>query len=181
MGVKVRRYAETDRLAVHEVHAQAFGHDEGPEIVTLVDAMHRDPSAQPQLSLVAVDEEQVVGHVVFTPVRIERTELPVEAMILAPLGVLPSHQRQGVGNRLIHDGLTRLSAMGVGLVFVLGHVEYYRRCGFMSAAAYGLTTPHRIPEAHLDAWMVQELVPGELKRVRGRVDCCDSLNRPEYW
>ena len=102
-------------------------------------------------------------------------------MILAPLAVIPDKQSRGVGGRLIREGLRLLSESGVELVFVLGHPEYYPRHGFKPAGALGFEAPYSIPDEHADAWMVQELCPGVIGRVSGKVMCADVLNQPEHW
>ena len=74
-----------------------------------------------------------------------------------------------------------MSESGVELVFVLGHPEYYPRHGFTPAGALGFEAPYPIPDEHAEAWMVQELRPGVIGSVCGRVICADMLNKPEHW
>ena len=93
----------------------------------------------------------------------------------------PDSPGQGVGGHLIEEGLRRLSASGVDLVFVLGHPDYYPRHGFRPAGALGFKAPYPIPDKNADAWMVQELRPGLIGTVRGTVVCADALDKPEYW
>ena len=128
----------------------------------------------------AEDGQCVLGHVLFTNVAIQGAE-SVAARILAPLAVLPSAKKQGVGRQLIEAGLSQLRNAGVELVFVLGDPAYYTRFGFQPAGVQGLTAPHPIPVEHADAWMVQELCSGVLGRVTGEVACSEVLNRQEYW
>ena len=149
-------------------------------IVSLLDELFPDPTAEPILSLLAEDGPRVLGHVLFTKVVIQGAE-PVAARILAPLAVLPSAQKQGVGRQLIEAGLSQLRDTGVELVFVLGDPAYYTRFGFQPAGIQGLVAPHPIPVEHAEAWMVQELYRGVLGRVMGEVACSEVLNRREYW
>ncbi len=88
---------------------------------------------------------------------------------------------QGVGGQLIKEGLKLLSESGVELVFVLGHPEYYPRHGFKPAGALGFEAPYPIPDEHANAWMVQELRPGVIGSVSGKIICADVLNHPEHW
>jgi putative acetyltransferase len=168
-------------LDVLQVEQQAFGKEKGPEISDLVHGLLYDPSAMPLLSLLAVNEDQVVGHILFTRAHISTLKESTSAVILAPLAIVPDAQSQGVGGRLIQEGLKRLSESGVELVFVLGHPEYYPRYGFKPAGALGFQAPYPIPDEHADGWMVQELGSGVIGSVRGMVICADVLDRPEHW
>lgn len=163
------------------VEKQAFGNDKGSEIVDLVNGLLNDPSAMPLLSLIAVNDDQAIGHILFTKAHITYSKESISAAILAPLAVIPDAQSQGVGGRLIKEGLKLLSESGVELVFVLGHPEYYPRHGFKPAGSLGFEAPYPIPDEHANAWMVQELRPGLIGSVSGKIICADVLNQPEHW
>ncbi len=177
--MSIRPAGETDLDVICHLHRKAFGEEEGPQIAELVHALLSDETAQPVYSLVAEANGEIAGHVLFTAVQVEGA--PVRAQILAPLAILPSHQKRGIGGALIRDGLRRLSEAGVGLVFVLGHPSYYPRFGFEAVGDRGLAAPYPIPPEHEEGWMVQALKPGLLGEVRGTVLCADSLDRAEYW
>lgn len=174
----IREALDTDLDKVLLVERLAFGQDEEAELVR--ELVH-DPSAKPLLSLLAFENDQPVGHILFTKARLTPAKRLVSTVILAPLAVVPQAQKQGIGGKLIERGLRLLSKAGVELVFVLGHPEYYPRHGFRPAGKLGLDTPYPIPEEHADAWMVQELKPGVIGTVSGKVICADALNKPEYW
>jgi len=179
--VKIRSAARMDRDAIGEVHVQAFGAEEGPSIAALVNDLRRDETAAPLLSLVAVDRERLIGHILYSRVRVVPCEDQVSARILAPLAVLPEAWGRGVGGRLIRTGLNQLQSSGVELVFVLGHPGYYSRFGFEPAGIHGLAAPYPIPEARADAWMVRELASGAVGSVTGKVQCARVLDQPEHW
>jgi putative acetyltransferase len=167
---------DADLEDVLSVEGQAFG---GDAVADLVRDLVDDPSAQPLLSLLAMDGGRPVGHIMFTAARLEGAPREVRISILAPLAVVPDAQRMGVGGNLIASGVERLGAAGVELVFVLGHPEYYPRHGFVPASRLGLVAPYRIsPE---DAWMVRALRAGVSGSVRGTIACAEAMNRPEHW
>ena len=176
MNLTIRRSTEADRKTVYRVEAQAFGYDKEAE---LTDSLLDDPTARPHLSLLALEDDQAVGHILFTAARIG--DCPLRVSLLAPLSVIPAAQGKGVGGRLIEAGLRQLAAEGVDLVCVLGHPGYYPRLGFVPARPYGLEAPYPIPEEHSDAWMVHPLRPGALDSARGRLVCASALDRPEHW
>lgn len=163
------------------VEEQAFGDDQGSEIVELVKGLLSDPSAMPLLSLLAVNDDNVVGHILFTKAHITDSNDSISAVILAPLAVIPDAQSKGVGGQLIKEGLRLLSKSGVELVFILGHPGYYPRYGFKPAGVLGFEAPYPIPDEHANAWMVQELRPGVIGNVSGKVNCANVLNQPELW
>jgi len=158
--LEIRQSCESDRSKIENVHIKAFGKQEGPEIAVLVNGLLDDKTAIPILSLVATENEKIIGHILFTKAIITQTTVPVTAKILAPLAVLPSSQAKGVGSKLIQEGLCQLKQSGVELVFVLGHPDYYPRSGFTPAGTLGYEAPYHIPEEHSGAWMVQELRTG---------------------
>lgn len=174
----VREALDSDLDDVLSVERAAFGHDEEAELVR---ALLVDPTAKPLLSLLAFEDDRAVGHVLFTTAYLTETTDKVSISLLAPLAVIPDAQRQGVGGKLIEGGLRILTDRGVDLVFVLGHPEYYPRHGFKPAGVLGFEATYPIPEKNAGAWMVQELRPGIIDTVSGKVQCSDALSRPEYW
>jgi predicted N-acetyltransferase YhbS len=179
--LKIRRSAESDRIAIRSIHASAFGPEQGQEIVELVNGLLDDETAKPLLSLVAETDGRLVGHILFTMARLQPDDQKVSVRILGPLAVSGDFQGQGLGGVLITQGLKLLAESGVGLVFVLGHPGYYPKFGFQTAGALGLQAPYPIPAQHADAWMVQELRAGVLGSIEGRVQCSEVLNQPQHW
>ena len=176
--MKIREALDSDLEVVLRVEREAFGYDKEAELVRELLA---DSTAEPTLSLLAFQGDNAVGHILFTAVRLAETEDSVSAAILAPLAIVPAHQREGIGGLLIEKGLEFLSESGVELVFVLGHPDYYPRHGFEPAGRLGLEAPYPIPEKDAAAWMVQALHPGLLGTVSGKVVCADALSKPEHW
>ena len=179
--MEIRSYRNEDRDAIVELHREAFGQQEGEEVAALAIGLQADPTAKPILSLLAEENGQVLGHVLFTAVNVVDGGKSVPGRVLAPVGVLPVAQGKGIGGRLIRAGLEQLRASGAGLVFVLGHPSYYPRFGFEPAGRLGLHAPYPIPDKVADAWMVQELEPGLLGKVKGTVQCAEVLSHPEHW
>ena len=161
-----------------QVHRAAFG---GETEAGLVRAIVADPSAQPLLSLLAVEAEDALGHVLFTPARIAGSGADAAMAILAPLAVVPAAQGKGIGSRLVEAGLMRLAERGIALVFVLGDPAYYRRFGFTPARPLGFAAPYPLPDEYLEAWRVRALRDQAPGQPRGTVVCCDSLMKPELW
>jgi putative acetyltransferase len=156
----VRPERPQDHPAVFDVNLRAFGRPAEARLVELLRA-----SARPNVSLVALADGKVVGHVLFTPLRIEGGP-PRLAMGLGPLAVRPEYQRQGIGSRLVNVGLDACRISAVDLVFVLGEPRLYRRLGFVPAQPYGLI--YKNP-SFAPYFMVRELRPGSLADATGQV------------
>lgn len=178
----IRESADSDLHEVLRIEREAFGYDKEAELVRDLLA---DPTAEPRLSLLAYENddqgEKPIGHILFTAARLEETGDKATIALLAPLAVVPDSQNRGVGGALIKQGLKQLTAAGVDLVFVLGHPDYYPRHGFRPAGTRGFSAPYPIPEKHAGAWMVQELRPGIIGTVQGRVRCAEMLDKPQHW
>ena len=181
LTLEIRKSIESDRKEILNVHNQAFGKEKGPEIAKLVDDLLNDKTAMPILSLVAIENEKIIGHILYTKATITQTELSVSTQILAPLAILPDQQKKGIGEKLINEGIRQLKELGTELVFVLGHPGYYPRCGFFPAGEKGFEAPYPIPEEHAAAWMVQSLNGNALETESGKVQCSDILNDPQHW
>lgn len=173
----IRQGLDADLESVVSVQMAAFGTDEE---AILAKNLIADPTAGPVVSMLAFDDDKPVGSALFTNARLE-PEADLRLSILAPVAVVPEFQNRGIGGKMIEAGLKVLSDRGTDLVFVLGHPTYYVRFGFSPAGRLGFDATYPIAEEHADAWMVLELGPGTIGRVRGRVVCADALNRPEYW
>jgi len=175
--VLIREAAENDLPQVLQVHRAAFG---GETEAGLVLAMLADPTARPLLSLLAVEGERALGHVLFSRAWFDDADKETAMAILAPLAVMPDAQGKAVGSRLVEAGLERLDKNGVALVFVLGDPRYYGRFGFVPAGPQDLLAPYALPLEHADAWRVRALGGGQIS-LKGTVICCRSLMRPELW
>jgi putative acetyltransferase len=149
--VIVRRERPADHVAVRAVHEAAFGPAVGRDVVEarLVDELREDAGFLPYLSFVAIDGNDVVGHVIATRGWLEPLGHPV--LGLGPLGVDPDHQYAGVGTALVHALLAVAEAADERLVALLGAPGYYRRFGFVPAAQLGIASPDPAWGEHFQA------------------------------
>ncbi|MFD0322612.1 GNAT family N-acetyltransferase [Lysobacter gummosus] len=150
---------ESHRAQIRAITQAAFGGDDEAD---LLDRLREDGLVR--LSLVAVEDGQVVGHALFTALPVSVDGREVEALSLAPVSVRPDYQGTGVGSMLIREALARLAHSGFEAVVVLGHPGYYPRFGFSAALAAKLAAPFSG-----EAFMALELVEGALRGESGRV------------
>jgi putative acetyltransferase len=142
----VRREHPRDHDAVRALHEVAFGR---PVEARLLDELREDAGFLPHLSLVAVDGERIIGHVIATRGWLEPLGTPV--LGLGPLGVLPEVQGQGVGTALVHALVAVAEACDERLVALLGAPGYYRRFGFTAATELGIESPDPAWGEHFQA------------------------------
>ena len=101
--------------------------------------------------------------------------------IIAQLAVIPGYQKKGIGGLLINRGIEILKTINSQIVFVLGHIDYYPKYGFINnATKLGYEAPFPIPSEVADAWMVHSLTADELKH-NGKVICADVMKKHEHW
>lgn len=147
--VVIRRERPADADGVRRVNEEAFGRQGEAD---LVEALHRQGDVT--LSLVAEVNEKIVGHILFSPVRVVSEEGEWSAVALGPMGVLPPYQRDGIGSQLVRAGLAGCQQAGEGVVFVLGHPDYYPRFGFEPSRSHGIRSEFDVPA---EVFMVVEL------------------------
>ena len=133
----------------------------------LVDRLRKSDAFVPSLSLVAITEENnIVGHILLTKIKIKNDEQVTDSLALAPVSVLPAYQNKGVGTLLINNALLRAKEEGFTSVVVLGHPNYYPKFGFKTASLWGIRAPFEIPD---ELFMALELEENALKGVSGVV------------
>lgn len=125
-------HAKVRRVTTEAFSASEFGYNGEADLV------ERLRACECVLSFVAMDKNEIVGHILFTPASIKNNTKELCGMALGPMAVAPSHQNTGIGASLIRFGLQRLSSDDCPFVIVLGHTEYYPRFGFKRAKNFGI-------------------------------------------
>ena len=161
----IRQETPNDFNEVYEVIQIAFGQDNEAK---LVDALRRDPTVFiPELSLVATDNNRIVGHILFTKIIIKDDKGNMnESLGLAPMAVTPEFQKRGIGGQLIKQGLEVAEGSDFKSVIVLGHEHYYPKFGFEPADKWNIKAPFDVPS---DVFLAIELVKDGLKNISGTV------------
>ena len=160
--VEIRQKSQKDYEEVYRVVKTAFEtaeHSDGNE-QDLVVALRNSDSFIPELSLVAVKDDKIVGYILFTKIKIENHE----EIALAPLAVLPEYQKQGIGSMLIEQGHKIAKKLGYHYSIVLGSENYYPKFGYIPAIQYGIQAPFNVADENFMAIKLNE-VDTEIKGV----------------
>jgi putative acetyltransferase len=161
----VRTERPEDCAAIRLVNEEAFGR---PDEADLVDRLRAQGVVL--ASFIAEADGLIVGHILFSRMSIETTDIPVAAVALAPVAVIPKFQRQGIGTMLMAHGLDWLRVQSEQIVLVLGHPDYYQRFGFSTDKARFIESPFN-PKS----FMALELKPNALEGIRGKVRYPDAF------
>ena len=164
MELKIRQENKLDFNEVYKINKLAFVEESEAKLVQL---LRNSNTFVPELSLVATIDNKIVGHILFTKIRIiDSNKNEFDSLALAPMAVKPEFQKKGIGGQLIKVGLDKAREMNFKSVIVLGHKNYYPKFGFEPTKKWGITAPYDVPT---NAYMGLELVANGLKDVRGLV------------
>jgi len=164
-SVTIRTETQADAEQVAKVLIHAFGNREDES--ELVKRIRQSEGFIPELSLVAEQNGEIMGHILLSKAKVVDGDRQTEVIALAPLAVSPEYQKQGIGSLLIQAGLERCRKLGYELVLLIGHPEYYPKFGFKPARPYGLELKQfDVPD---DVFMVYELQDGALGRIKGEL------------
>ena len=196
--VTIREERSGDARQIWNVNLRAFGRAEEAD---LVDKLRQ--SCTNKISLVAISNDQIVSHILFTPlgiiprcssrrldleinpnsprefltgltpVTIQAKERIITGMGLAPMAVLPESQHQGIGSQLVKAGLQVVRKAKYPFVIVLGHPTYYPRFGFVPASRYRIKSEYE--NVSDDAFMILVFDQAPLKDLSGV-----AKYRPEF-
>lgn len=134
----------------------------------LVSRLRTSDAFMPELSLVAVNGNEIIGHILLSKISIVRKDgQKVKSLALAPVSVLPNEQNKGVGKALIEKSLEKAKELGHQSVIVLGHPAYYPKFGFKKSSLWQINAPFEVPE---EALMALELQKGALDHVSGVIE-----------
>lgn len=157
--LRIRQETPSDIQAIARLNDQAFG---GAYESALIDRLRA--AGLIAVSLVAQDEDDVVGHILLSRLAVTADERRLNTLALAPMAVVPERQRQGIGTALVRASIDAARTAKADVIVVLGHPDFYPRFGFSAARAAKLAAPFSG-----DAFMALELTPGALGDGTGTV------------
>ena len=167
-GILITEENESSYDQTWDLNVQAFGRDAEANLVNIL-----RESGFPYISLIALKDDLLLGHIFFTPVELTEYEHRLNIMGLGPMAVKPEYQKKGIGSMLIKAGLEECKKNGCHAVVVLGHPDYYPKFGFNPSAIYNIKCEYDVPS---EAFMVLELTKGVLKGKSGIIKYNNAFN-----
>ena len=135
--MRLRPAVRSDSSDIRAVHLRAFPTKAEAD---LVERLVGDGEAL--ISIVALEDREIVGHILFSRMDVEADGRALHALGLAPLAVVPQSQGRGIGSALIEAGIAEARRMGADMIFVVGDTEFYGRFGFEGETALPFVSPY---------------------------------------
>jgi len=167
---------QLDVSAIGMVIEKAFCDEENKLIMNLVVELSEETISPSIKSLVAEVDNQVIGYVSFSPIFL-KSDSSISGYILAPLAVVPKHQKKGIGSNLIKSGIDMLTENGVGAILVYGDPDYYRRFGFKAEIGLSFVPPYSLQYPF--GWTGMMLNEASIPEQPIQFDCVAALSKPE--
>lgn len=169
MEFEIRKEEIQDHAAVSQLIADAFKNEQLSDHREqfLVERLRKSPAFIPELSLVAVNANEVLGHILLTKIKINNKRTGCTCLSLAPVSVKPAYQNKGIGSALIEKAHQIACALNYKAIVLIGHEDYYPRFGYRKAGMFGINFPFDAPPANC---MVKELKRGSLFLMHGNVE-----------
>ena len=164
MYVLIRNETKQDYNIIRKINDLAFKQENEGK---MVDALRKTKDFNHLLSLVAEIKDEIVGHILFYPIKIKNKNEEHTVLSLAPMAVHPKYQNKGIGSKLVKRGLEVAKNTGFGAVIVVGHPKYYPRFGFIPAKNWNIKLPFDVPD---DVFLALELKKDSLKNCSGTVE-----------
>lgn len=161
----IRTETNKDFEEVFKLNYLAFGNREDES--KLIERIKLSEEFISELSIIAEMENEIIGHILLSKAIVEDHEKQHTVIVLASIAVKPNYQKQGVGSRLIEEGIRRCSSLGYSIILLIGHPTYYPRLGFQPARRFGLELKHfEVPD---EVFMVYEVMEGKLQEIQGEL------------
>lgn len=146
------------------INDMAFGQEaEG----ILIEKLRKNQKFIKELSLVACMGSEIIGHILFFPIKINSENDSYESLALAPMSVIPELQGLGIGSQLVEKGIAKAKKLGHQSIIVLGHDKYYPKFGFKPASKFNITPPFEVPD---NVFLAKEIILNSLADISGCVE-----------
>ncbi|WP_042347152.1 GNAT family N-acetyltransferase [Bacillus massiliigorillae] len=169
MNITIRQEQINDYKTTEDIVKKAFANMKFSDQKEheLVSRLRNTNEFIPKLSLVAISNDTIIGHILLTKIQITNDKQTSESLALAPVSVLPEFQSKGIGKKLIQEALKKAKELHFNSVIVLGHPTYYPKFGFKKASLWGIKAPFEVPE---ESFMALELKENALTSNSGVVE-----------
>lgn len=159
------------------VFSVAEGVAEGIVIGKLVAELSARIDGKDIIAIGAYQDEILIGAIFFT--RLTFVNNSILVYMLAPVAVSSSHQKQGVGQALINEGILLMKKHNVQVLITYGDPKYYSKMGFKPLAEATIQAP--LPLSMPIGWQGQSLFNNSIPILDGRPNCVKAFDNPDYW
>lgn len=177
----IRQEQPADFSAVENLTREAFWNVYRPGCLEhyVLHCYRSNPGFIPELSLVlegpgdcgtaagVEPRREILAHVMFawSEILVDTGE-HLRMMTFGPISVRPDMQRKGLGKMLLDYALERARQMGAGCIAMCGNIQFYGKCGFVTATSEGIRYADD-PDGDAPYFLIKELTPGFLDGIRG--------------
>ena len=175
--MQIREAKIEDYKDIKNLYFQAFNDLEAELVSQVAVNLLHDKSTINIISLVAIDNDAIIGHTAFSPIFLDKKDRHF-GYILAPLAVSLTHQKKGVGSTIVKHGLDIITSFGAFIVFVYGAPQYYSKFGFKTDLAQKFTPPYSLQ--YPEGWQAMKLNSAVFPQ-GGKIKCVNALNDPRLW
>ena len=170
-NITIRTTEAGDIPSLKTLYQEAFDEEDlFPLVTELLD------DTQNTVHLTAVMDDKPVGHITFTKCHASPEKFPLS--LLGPMAVLPEHQKQGIGSKLIAAGFEQLKNQGIAKVIVFGDPNFYGKSGF--AMESNVEPAYPIPEDYVPGWQSISFLE-DAPKVSGKLQVTKPWQKPELW
>ena len=165
----IRQEKEADYHSVFHLIRDAFQneiHSDRSEHY-LVERLRNSKNFIPELSIVAELDNEIIGYILLTRIKIKNNKNHWNSLALAPVAVLPKLHHQGIGAKLINYAHQKAKELNFNSIVVLGHPTYYPKFGYKMLNQFSIKLPFDAPQENC---MAVELTKDSLKDVNGTVE-----------
>ncbi|MGR3741197.1 GNAT family N-acetyltransferase [Companilactobacillus sp. DQM5] len=157
---QIDEYVQTQELV-----KSAFENAEhsGDEYI-LIQNLRKETNYIPELDLVAVENKEIIGHVMLTPIKIGTYK---KGLCLAPLSVKSSFQKRGIGKELINYSENKALKLGYTAIHILGDPKFYGKFGYEPASKFNIRPSYSVNEKY---FMIKELKKNALQNISGEIE-----------
>ena len=167
MNIVLKKEEEKDFFDVEKLTREAFWNVYRPGCCEhlVLHKLRKSRSFIPELDFIALDNKKIVGNIVYSKGKIVNSNRKEHNVLtFGPISVLPSHQKKGIGSKLISHTIKIAQDLGFKAIIIFGDPNYYKRFGFENAEKFNIQTSDG---ANFDAFMVKELYKGSLDDIYG--------------
>ncbi|MCX5781849.1 MAG: N-acetyltransferase [Elusimicrobia bacterium] len=171
MDITIRQALLIDRAHIAKLNKSAA---KNKDKKNLIKELQKTRDYVKELFLVAEVNKKIVGHLMFYPVYIVSRHTKYKTLSLIEMTLHPDYENEGVGERLIEEGIKCSKTMGFFSIVILNASEYYAQFGFKAASRYQIRQPSSSPNT---SFMALELVPGALNDIPGKVEYPEAYHK----